>query len=269
MTSQTTGFSPRLKKWILLGSGAGVLGLGLLAFNWNQTKSREVSPRRSPIIEAVYGLGTVLASRTFVQRTGITTEVRKFYVKAGDDVKKGAALVQLGEQGTVHAPFDGTVTLVAFKEGEIVFPQIPILKLEDLSERYVQVSLEQQGALRVRKGLKASLVFESLRGKKFEGTVRSVFPSEGQFLTDIQVDHLPPEILPGMTTDVAIEIARKENALTIPVSSIAAGRVIVVHPNGQKEKIPVEIGVVDGAWAEVISPALAPEDKVIVKGNDP
>jgi macrolide-specific efflux system membrane fusion protein len=268
MAISNTSPQPALRKWVLASCVIGLSIAGIFLFQTMHSKKKEAHPRRGSVIEAVYGLGTVLATRTFVLRTGVTTEVRKFYVKAGDSVKKGAPLVRLGEQGVVNAPFDGTVTQVTYKEGEIVFAQVPILKIEDLSDLYVQVSLEQQGALRVHKGLKASLVFESLRGKRFEGTVRSVFPSEGQFLTDIQVDKLPPEILPGMTTDVAIEIARKENVLMIPASSIAAGRIVVRRAQGKKEKIPVEIGVVDGEWAELISPALVLEDTVFIKGTE-
>lgn len=268
MASQNTHFTIS-KNWLLPGTIVGLVILGLATFQATRSQTQEVLPKRGPVVEAVYGLGTVLATRTFVLRTGVTTEVRKFYVKAGDAVKKGEPLVLLGEQGTVKAPFDGTVTQVTYKEGEIVFAQVPILKLEDLSDRYVEVSLEQQGALRVHKGLKAKLVFESLRGKRFDGTVRSVFPSEGQFLTDIQVDQLPPEILPGMTTDVAIEIARKDNVQMIPVSSISGGRVIVKRADGQKEKITVEIGVVDGEWAELISPSLGVKDAVLIRGSAP
>jgi len=41
------------------------------------------------------------------------------------------------------------------------------------------------------------------------------------------VDQLPPEILPGMTTDVAIEVAQKEKALLVPVRAINSGHVLV------------------------------------------
>lgn len=269
LAESSSGKIKRLStRWFLLVPIGMVAALFLVALQYNESKTREVAPRRGTVFEAVYGLGTVMASRTFVLRTGVTTEVRRFFVKAGDSVKKGDPLVVLGEQGAVKAPFDGVVTQVTYKEGEIVFAQVPILKIEDFSDRYVQVSLEQQGALRVRKGLKARLIFESLRGKRFDGTIRSVFPSDGQFLSDIQVEGLPSEILPGMIADVAIEVAQKDGVQMIPLSSVSEGRVIVKRSDGKKEKISVEIGVVDGAWAELISPSLGPQDRVLDKGSN-
>ena len=179
-------------------------------------------------------------------------------------MKKDQRLLQIQGIPDFRAPFDGTVTSVRFYEGESVFPQFPILTLIDPKKRYLSVILEQEAALRVKRDQTAVFSFESLRAKKFIGKVRSVYPSEGQFRVYIEVGQLPPEILPGMTADVSIEVSRRENVLLIPVAAVHSGRVIL-YRNGKKKKIPVEIGSVDGEKAEVLSGDVMMEDEILIK----
>ncbi|MCX7997424.1 MAG: hypothetical protein N3A69_00545 [Leptospiraceae bacterium] len=138
-----------------------------------------------------------------------------------------------------------------------------ILTLTDLVHLHLVVSLEQEGALRVRAGQNVRFSFESLTGKKFTGKVKSIFPNRNQFFVKIEPDELPPEILPGMTADVAIEVAKKENVLLIPVVSIHNGKVMRIR-EGKKSKIDVQIGNLDGEWAEVINSDLGVNDEIVI-----
>lgn len=226
---------------------------------------KRVEPRTGPIIEAVYGLGTVVSRKIFHLKIGVISSISKLYVKEGDLVKSGTLLADL-EGNVFRAPFTGTITSLPFKVSESVFPQVPIMTMEDMKDLYIVVSLEQQAALRVKKDQNARVIFESLRGQKFIGKVRTIFPSEGQFIVHIDMDNLPPEILPGMTADVAIEIGKKENALLIPLGSISGGKVHLVR-DGHTKKVEVQIGIVDGEWAEVVSGDVKPTDKIIPGKN--
>ncbi len=223
-----------------------------------------ISLKEGPVVEAVYGLGTVTARHTYELKMGITTTVKKTYIQEGDHVQAGQTLVTFDEGQVSKAPFAGVITRLAFKDGESVFPQVPVLALSDLTERYITVTLEQQGALRVKAAQRARLSFESLRAERFEGVVRSIFPSEGQFVVHIDVAQLPAAVLPGMTADVAIEVSRRDMALLIPVSAINGGQV-VRDRDGQHKKIPVKIGTVDGEWAEMTGGDLKSGDQVFVR----
>lgn len=234
---------------------------GILFFFFK--KPEGLSPKLGSIVESVYGLGTVHAERSYNLKIGITSAIRKIYTKEGEIVQKGQSLIELDSIPVFKAPFTGTITAIPFEEREIVFPQVPILKMEDFSEVFLKVSLEQQGALRVKKGQPARILFESMRGTSFNGKVRSIFPDEGQFMVYISIEDLPTEILPGMTADVAIETGKKENALLIPTSVFKAGQVIRVR-NGKKEKIKVKLGVLNGEWAEIIEGDIKLEDQVLV-----
>lgn len=252
---------PKKLKYLLLIIPATIIVVFLMKRNSSDT----VQVTKGSIVEAVYGIGTVTPTHNYQLKLGITATLSKLYVREGDMVKAGDALVDLDSGTHFVAPFSGTITSLPYKIGESIFPQAPILTLTDLTDRYVVVSLEQQGALRVRKGQKVKLSFESLRGQKLTGVVRSLFPNNGEFFAHIDVDQLPAEILPGMTADVAIEVGHKENVLLVPVSAISSGQITVKR--GGLKTIPVQLGVVDGMMAEVTSGDLQENDWVVVKGK--
>jgi multidrug efflux pump subunit AcrA (membrane-fusion protein) len=222
-----------------------------------------VAPRYGPIVEAIYGLGKVKTDRVYEVKLGVPKTVEKLYVREGDAVRKGKPLVRFEGGPLFAAPYDGSVTLIAFREAQSVFPQQTVVRLEDLSTKFIEVSLEQEGALRVQPGQPARVVFESLRGEQINGKVAAVFARNEEFLAHIRVP-LNDSVLPGMTADVAIETGRKDKALLVPLSAVSNGRVRVLH-DGKRKTVQLKIGGVDGNWAEVIEGDITPDDKVIVR----
>lgn len=223
-----------------------------------------VSPRKGQIVEAIYGLGKVKSDHKFEVKVGVITTLKEVYIREGDQVKKGSPLVRFEGTGLFTAPFDGTITNLFYQKGEAILPQIPVLKMEKLSDLFIEVSLEQDGALRVRKGQKAQVIFESIRNEKHYGIVNALYPKDDEFIARIDVDNLQSNILTGMTADVAIEVGRRENALLIPAASIQNGKVLI-QQNGQKKKVTITIGNMDGSWAEVTSDNLKLGDLIYVK----
>lgn len=247
-----------------------VLGIGLMitlaavGYFRRSGGAIETAPRVGEVIEAIYGLGTVMSDQVFHVRGGLTLQVRRLSVREGDSVKPGDPLVQLDENH-IRSPIAGVVTSISFKEGEIIPPQVPIVTVTNLQTLFLEVSLEQQSVLRVKKGQTAAISFESLRNEKVNGQVAQVYPRDQQFIVRINIDRWPSGVLPGMTSDVAIEVGRKADVLLIPVKSVIGGRVTRVR-DGRKEKIPVKLGVIDGEWAEVISDNINRSDFILVRG---
>lgn len=223
-----------------------------------------ISPRYGEIIESIYGLGKVKTDDFYEVKLGIIKSVEKLYVREGDRVKKGDRLVRIEGNTVFTAPFDGTVSLIAFHESQPVFPQQTILRMDDLSNKYIEVSLEQQGALRVKPGQPVRVLFESIRGEQLQGRVASLFSRNEEFLVHIEVAGLAENVLPGMTADVAIEVGRKDKALLVPLSAISNGRVRVQR-DGKNQVVGLKIGGIDGNWAEVLEGDILPSDLVIVQ----
>jgi multidrug efflux pump subunit AcrA (membrane-fusion protein) len=228
--------------------------------------ANETHPKIGQVVESVYGIGTVTARHTYDLKLGVMDTLNKLYIDEGSTVKKGALLVSFMDNHLVRAPFDGVVTSLPYKEGETIFPQMIVLTLTDLKTPYVVVSLEQSGAIPVRKNQKAFLSFESLRGQKLEGVVSAIYPKDGEFYVNIEVPGLPDGILVGMTCDVAIEVASKDKVLQIPMVAIDKGYVTVLK-GGIPKKVAVKLGITDGVWAEVADNSIQPNDTLLLPGK--
>lgn len=251
------------KKWWISVSLILIIIVSAAIFYSSRLKNdyEWINPHRGPIFEAIYGLGTVKSNKVYELKLGTSNSIKHLSVSEGAQVKRGQRLLDLTEGYPIVAPFDGTVTSLPFHENENIFPQAVVLRLENLMDSYVEVTLEQQGALRVREGQKARLSFESLREEKVSGVVESIYPSQGQFLVRIKVKNFPPQLLPGMTADVAIEVGRSENALLIPVQSIFNGKVTLKR-EGRVKKVDVKIGRADNEWAEVLDSSILEADLI-------
>ena len=218
---------------------------------------------KGEIVQSVYGIGTVMANKIYQIIPGITTTLRSQFVKEGDIVKKGDDLMRIDEM-SYTAPFAGVITALPYKIGDNIFASVPVLTLVDLLDRYVVVSLEQQGALHVVIGQKAKLSFDTMRGSSYEGTVKSIYSNATYFLARIEIANFPPNIIPGMTADVAITIRTVENALLVPVAAIENGNTVWLNTTFP-EKVEIKTGIVDKAFAEVISGDLKVGERVLIR----
>lgn len=252
------------KVWaFILVTIAGAAGV-LIGISIKNNNIEYVAPRTGDITESIYGLGKVKTDQIYEIKLAVVKTLEKLYVHEGDFVKQGQPLVEMEDDLIFKAPFSGTVTYIAFHEKQSLFPQQTVLRLEDLSKKYIEVSLEQQGALRVKKDQPVRILFESIRGEQLLGKVASIFARNEEFLAHISVDGLNDNVLPGMTADVAIEVGTRKDALLVPLSAVSNGRIKVLR-NDRKKTIPITIGGVDGVWAEVIEGDLKKDDQIIIK----
>ncbi|WP_415064276.1 efflux RND transporter periplasmic adaptor subunit [Bdellovibrio sp.] len=221
-----------------------------------------VHPKTGEVTEAVYGLGKVKSNRRYEVKLGVISTVRELYVNEGDIVKAGQNLVRIDSNVIFKAPFDGTVTMINNFEGETALPQSVILRMEDLKDRFIELSVEQEGALRIQKDQTARVSFESLRGEVLAGKVKAIFPKGDEFIADIEINNLSASILPGMTADVSIEIGKIKGTL-VPLKALRNGT-LTVDRDGRIQKVKVEVGLVDGLSAEIKNSDLQPSDEILV-----
>ncbi|MEA9355164.1 HlyD family efflux transporter periplasmic adaptor subunit [Bacteriovorax sp. PP10] len=222
-----------------------------------------ITPTRGDIVEAVYGLGTVKSEESFSAKVAVTSSVVEFYVIEGQDIKKGQKLLKTDQGAVIYSPFNGRVTDIPFSVKENIFPQTTILSVVNLKKLYLTVSLEQQAIMRIRPNLNAEVSFEFFRNKKLPGKITSIFTAGDQFIAKVELLEWPEGVLPGMTADVAIEIARKKDALLVPTPAIVNGNIIIKR-HSKKIKFPVQVGLADLEKAEILSPKLELDDEIIL-----
>ncbi|MDP7320586.1 MAG: efflux RND transporter periplasmic adaptor subunit [Bacteriovoracaceae bacterium] len=243
-----------------------IIILGLLSFFYQKKNIQYLKVKKGDVQEAIYGLGKVRSRSTFDVKIGIMTNISKLYVKEGEKVKKNQKLISFSGASLFRAPFEGTITNIELKEGEVALPQISIMRLEDLEDKYIEVSLEQDAALRVRTGQTAKVIFESLKSIELKGKVQSLFPKKGEFIAHIEVKDIPENIMSGMTADIVVEVGKKKDVILIPLKAISEGRVVRMRAD-KKAVIDVEIGYTDGVWAELVSGDITLDDELVIKGK--
>ncbi|TGK06726.1 HlyD family efflux transporter periplasmic adaptor subunit [Leptospira semungkisensis] len=270
-------FPERLTKWIqwikskpkfLVPILVPVLLLSVVLLWKSNSSNKDVSEIiQGSIIESVYGLATVTSSDVYHLRVAVPSAIRKIYVEEGDQVKEGTPLVEFDSFGTMRSPLDGVVTKVAYETKETVVPQTPVVTVMDLRKRYLIVSLEEKGAVKVQKGQKVRVRFEALGDKNFSGEVKSVYPADGQFQVHITPENIPPQILPGMTADVAIETSSKENVVLVPIKGIRSGKIKILE-NGKIQTKEIQTGIANSEYAELLSGEVRIGDKVLLQGDN-
>ncbi len=249
------GDPKKIKFFLFLLIGGLILG-GLWRMSGHRFDKDQFSAplQRGSILESVYGIGTVTATRRFQLKSGVTNTIKNIFVKEGDRVQSGQPLMHLEGSEKFRAPFAGTVTSLPFKVGENVFAQSILLNLVDLLDRYILVSLEQQGILLIQRGQPAKLSFEGIRQQSYSGVVQAVYSNDANFLVRIDTPDLPPHILPGMTADVAIVIADHPDVLLAPIAAILGGQVIVQRKAQRLLTVEIQTGIVGETMAEILEP---------------
>jgi multidrug efflux pump subunit AcrA (membrane-fusion protein) len=239
------------KKKILILVPLILVPLAIVIFYRKNNSGEWVALHEGRITDAIYGLATLESDETFRYRVGVTSQIRQLPVKEGASVKKGTLLLQLSEGAMVRSPIDGVVTQLDTKESETVFPNANLITVMNLDKVALSITLEQSSAIRVRNSLPVKIQFESLKGEPLHGKVRSVYPKDGQFLIKVDLEKVPPSVLPGMTADTAIIVGEKEHALLAPIRSLQRG-LITLRSSGGKKKIHVKTGFQDSEHIEIL-----------------
>ncbi len=227
----------------------------------------EVSLKRSDVVEAVFGMGKVKARDKFDVKIGILTKVTKVFVREGDSVSARDTLISFETGAPYRSPIDGHVTLVNINAGETALPQIPLIKVESLENLYLEVSLEQSSALKVKRDQLAKITFHDSNFGVIEGKVESIYPREEEFLVVIQVTSLPKEVLPGMSADVSIVVGTHKNSLLIPARALENDRVKRVR-DGKTSDVKVKVGTSQGVWLQLLEGDIKETDKLKVSHKD-
>jgi len=191
----------------------------------------------------------------------------------------------------IVSPVDGVVVSVNVAVGQTVAAsfQTPTLFLiaGDLTKMQVDTNVSESDVGRVRDGQPAAFTVDAYPGQPFHGKVAQVrnAPITVQNVVTydvvIAVENSGLELKPGMTANVSITAAKRDQALRIPVRAfrfrpdrIGAGTpdasakeesaVYVLAPDGALRRVEVEAGIRDNQRAEVLKGDLHEGDPIVV-----
>ncbi len=139
----------------------------------------------------------------------------------------------------LSAPFDGVLTEVSANPGDSLVPGTPVFQIVDDNRLHVDAFVDEADAVRVQVGQRAELHLDALPGRNIGGRVARVDPVVKRDLkgarsltVEVEVSDLPTArgagLLPGMSANVEILVAEKQNVLWVP-SNVIIGRGVARH----------------------------------------
>lgn len=214
----------------------------------------------------------------------------------------------------IRSPVDGVVIKRSVDVGQTVAASLQAPELfiiaRDLSDLQVEVAIDEADIGRVHEGQAVSFTVDAFPARHFEGqvaTVRKAAVSTNNvvtytvvvaFTSDAVRDRV--QLLPGMTANVRIVTAQRDDALKLPNAALRVrlpevaepsvdaapdtapgastrpaagrpdggaashrGRVYVLDEAGQPQAVAVRLGISDGSMTELIGDTLRPGQLVI------
>lgn len=203
-------------------------------------KKSDIGLARTSFAAAVTSLNQVeLAYNTSVSSLQLAEqrlEVKSAGTNTDLDVQK--ANVQSAQAGIgsaqamiaktiIRAPFDGVITKIDIKEGEISSPNTPVVGLLNDGEYQIETFVSENDIAKLSVGQKAKVTLDAYgRDQYFDATIISVDPAEtikdgvSTYRTKIQFTQKDPRIKSGMTANIEIETDRRQGIVSIPQSAL-------------------------------------------------
>lgn len=171
------------------------------------------------------------------------------------------------EDTQIKSPIDGTVVRVNTKVGRFADKMEdaePLFIIENLDVLEMEIKVSEYSIGKVAVGQEAEISADILDGATIRGQVISISPtgeekgggsSERVIPTTIRILENNTKLIAGITAKAQIVLEEKENALTVPVSSVFSrdgGLFVASVKDGTIHWIPVDLGVEGDVETEII-----------------
>ena len=191
------------------------------------------------------------------------------------------------ENTVITSPIDGIVLSRDVDVGQTVAAsmQAPTLFVlaADLTKMQVLASLDESDIGRIADGQKVAFTVDAYVGRTFDGVVSQIRlqPQTVQNVVTYSVVIDAPNrdltLKPGMTANVTIEVAKRDDALRVPAAALRftpAGQSskapqVWRSDNGALTPVPVKTGLSDGQFTEVMEGNLSVGDSLAVRQSTP
>ena len=206
------------------------------------------------------------------QQTLDTAEAKKRIAQA--DLSSATTSHSTAEEqygyGVIAAPVDGVVANVTATVGQVVSPGAALMAVQDISQVYVIVNIEQKDLSLVKIGQKAQVTVDTYAGKEFEGIVDQMNPEAGatnrMFRTKVKVDNESGALKAGMFSKVQLATGDTVQILTVPQGAVIQKQgiyYVFTVDNDHVVRHQIEIGAATGEVIAIKS-GLQPGSKLAV-----
>lgn len=178
----------------------------------------------------------------------------------------------------ITAPFEGIVNDLTVKEGDSIAAGTPFCKLLDTSAYQVALSIDELDIKGIEAGQAVEITVDAIEDAVYQGEVSSVAlignNENGVATYQVNVAVLEPKgLLPGMSANGKVTVAKKKDALLIPLDAVQIEgderKVTVIKEDHTTEERTVKLGLVNNSQAEVLAGLKAGEQvQPIIKIQD-
>jgi len=174
----------------------------------------------------------------------------------------------------LDAPFDGTVTNVDVKVGDVVAPGTFAMRIDNLSALYVDLQVSEVDINHIQIGQPSVLTFDAVSGQTYNGEVTDIgragttVAGVVNFPVTVQLSDADEKVKPGMTAGAVITISQLSNVLMVPTRAVrtVSGKRVVYVLDSKRALVPViiEIGSQADTMVEITKGDLKEGDVVVL-----
>ena len=257
-----------------VGGYRSVRDNALAQYNWYlgeidqlelQTREAAVELAKAELEEAQYQYDKALRGPTDAEKLQAQAKIDTYQKKI--------------DSSKIIAPFDGTVTRLDAKAGDVISydgtsaaRNIFAARIDDISTFYMDFTVSELYVNAIREGMPVKVNFAAIPEKTYNGVVYKVSDVGTQsgynisFGVTIALTDADSAIKAGMTADLDLEITRVEDAKYVPQTAILKKNggyyVRLKTRSGEMQEEPVEIGLISGTNVEIISDRISGGDEI-------
>jgi HlyD family secretion protein len=198
--------------------------------------------------------GIETASAFEAKRADYLVEAAR-YKAAQDQVAQATAALRQARDDlsktTIYAPMAGTISALNKEQGEIAlgsqFQKDVILVIGDLRQMEAQVNVDENDVGSIAIGQEAEIEVDALPDRPLKGVVSEISNSANtsgsgtteqktEFAIKISITDPPKELRPGMTASADIITRTEDQALSVPIQSVAVRTIDQLAMKGEQRK---------------------------------
>jgi len=185
-------------------------------------------------------------------------------------------------RSVLRAPANGIITEVNNKKGDILGTGVIKESFAKMisGDLMIEAQIPESDILKIKQGIKADFTLDALSNdESFTGEVIEIFPASTvtgdviSYKVKFRIDNPDSRFKPGMTANLDIRTAEKNNVLKIPLRAIKTENnhkyVEVLKENNITEKVDITTGLEGDEGMIEIRSGLKEEDKVITFTKEP
>lgn len=227
-------------------------------------------------IERLFKLGNASESQVVQQRRTLRQYEQRYELEAVENKLRTEGYENTlkvkrrqREKMTILAPFDGVISGVNARPGDLIGGGTPIATLISTS-RTVEAKISEENFSGLSLGQKASVRFLGYGPQLYGASIIKILPTADpqtqRYIVHLNVDLPPDKLVPGLTGEVSIVTGERQAAAIAPRRALRGNEVFVVS-NGRVELRKVQVGYVALNVVEILS-GLKPGEQVLVEELD-